>query len=299
MMKIMLIILPDPLGTHVFRFNSAGFGSSIALPNPKYKYDVFPPIFESYAAALLENQGHEVRILDCQSPNIAIEEILKEIEKQKPTIIVSGICLPSYYNDLEIIAKIKATYPAVILVGWGGLCKNSPQEILEQSKLDAILRMVELEEILPDFVKAVEENKIESVAGLSFKKTGKIYHNVDRAFNANLDAIPIPAYHLLGMKKYVALEAHYIRGGSSNKYIQFFSLSASRGCSFNCVYCPYPINYGPWRCRSPEKIVDEIEVLVKKIQQIRFILLEGGLLRTNFTIFLLDVMQWKHRIRYS
>jgi radical SAM superfamily enzyme YgiQ (UPF0313 family) len=80
----------------------------------------------------------------------------------------------------------------------------------------------------------------------------------------NLDAIPIPAYHLLDMKKYVGQESHYIPGGSDNKFIPLFSVSGSRGCAFNCVYCPYPVTYGTWRGRSPEKVVDEIEVLVKK-----------------------------------
>jgi len=263
-MKILLISLPDPPGIHVFRFHSAGFGSSFVMPHPKHRYEVYPPIYETYVAPILENQGHEVRILDCQSPNLEVDEILEEIEKQRSSLIVSRICLPSYYNDLEIMGRIKETFPDVPLVGWGGICKVFPEEVLEESQLDIVLRVVELEEILPEFVKAYEKNKIGNVLGVSFKENGEISNTSNRPFNKNLDAIPIPAYHLLNMKKYVAQEARYIPGGSKDKFIPVFSVSGSRGCSFNCVYCPYPTTYGPWRGRSPDKIVDEIEVLVRK-----------------------------------
>lgn len=148
-MKILLISLPDPAGIHVFRFHSAGFGSSFVMPHPKHRYDVYPPIYEAYVSPILEGQGHEVRILDCQSPNLEAEEILKEIERQSPSLIVSRICLPSYYNDLKIMDRIKEAFPTIFLVGWGGICKVFPEQVLKESKLDAVFRVVELETILP------------------------------------------------------------------------------------------------------------------------------------------------------
>lgn len=263
-MKILLISLPDPAGIHVFRFHSAGFGSSFVMPHPKHRYDVYPPIYEAYVAPILENHGHEVRILDCQSPNLEVEEILQEIEKQSPSLIVARICLPSYYNDLEIMGKVKDTFPSIRLAGWGGICKIFPEQVLKESKLDAVFRMVELETVLPEFVEACEGSGIENVTGISFRKDGEIVHASDRPLNKNLDTLPLPAYHLLDMEKYVAQESRYVQGGSKEKFIPFFSVSGSRGCSFNCIYCPYPVTYGPWRGRSPEKTVDEIEVLVSK-----------------------------------
>jgi anaerobic magnesium-protoporphyrin IX monomethyl ester cyclase len=263
-MKILLISLPDPAGIHVFRFHSAGFGSSFVMPNPKHRYDVYPPIYEGYVAPILEGQGHEVRILDCQSPNLPVEEIFGEIGRQKPSLIVSRICLPSYYDDLKIMGRIKEAFSSIFLVGWGGICKVFPEQVLKESRLDAVFRVVELEMILPEFVSAYEQDGIDGVAGVSCRKNGQIIHASDRPFNKNLDALPIPAYHLLDMKKYVAQESRYVKGGSKDRFVPFFSVSGSRGCSFNCLYCPYPVTYGPWRGRSPEKIVDEIEVLVKQ-----------------------------------
>jgi len=263
-MRVFLVSLPDPPRIHVFRFHAAGFGSSFVMPHPEHRYDVYPPIYEIYAASILENQGYDVRILDCQSPNLEINEICDEIERYDPSMVIGRICLPSYRFDLEMMAEIKRRFPDVPLVGWGGICKALPEEVLKESRLDIVLRVVELETILPELIKAYEGGDLKKTTGVSFKEDGKIFHNPDHPFNRNLDLIPLPAYHLLDMKKYVAQESHYIPGGSNEKFIPFFSVSGSRGCSFNCVYCPYPVTYGPWRGRSPEKVVDEIEVLVRK-----------------------------------
>ena len=127
-MKVLLLSLPDPSGIHVFRFHAAGFGSSFVMPNPEHRYDVYPPIYETYAAAILENQGTEARILDCQSPNLGLTEISEEIARYDPSMIVSRICLPSYHSDLEIMTEIKKTFPDILTVGWGGMCKALPEE---------------------------------------------------------------------------------------------------------------------------------------------------------------------------
>ena len=82
-MRILLISLPDPPGIHVFRFHSAGYGSSFILPHPEFRYDVYPPIYEAYAASVLENLGHETEILDCQSPNLGLEEIIDHVKQHK------------------------------------------------------------------------------------------------------------------------------------------------------------------------------------------------------------------------
>jgi anaerobic magnesium-protoporphyrin IX monomethyl ester cyclase len=263
-MKILLLSLPDPPGIHVFRFHSAGFGSAFTLPHPDHRYDVYPPIYEAYAAAILENLGHKVSILDCQSPNLGLDQILAEIKRVNPQVIVSRICLPSYEHDLKMMSDIKERFPDVFLVGWGGTCKVFPEDVLKKSRLDLLIREVELECALPDVVESIENNKTETVEGISFRDGEKIVHNKNRPFNKDLDVMPLPAYHLLDMKKYVAPEFHYVLGGSKDKFIPFFSVSGSRGCSFNCLYCPYPVTYGPWRGRSAERIADEIEVLVTK-----------------------------------
>jgi anaerobic magnesium-protoporphyrin IX monomethyl ester cyclase len=263
-MKVFFVSLPDPPGIHVFRFHSAGFGSSFVMPHPEHRYDVYPPIYEAYAAAILEKGGHNIRILDCQSPNLSLEQIAEEIRKFDPEIIVSRICLPSYAHDLKMMAQLKERFREVFMVGWGGTCKVFPEDVLEKGHLDLVIREVELECALPDLVIKFEKRSLNQVLGASFRSESGIVHNSDRPFNKNLDVIPLPAYHLLEMSKYVAPENHYVSGGSKDKFVPFFSVSGSRGCSFNCLYCPYPVTYGPWRGRAPEKIVDEIEVLVSK-----------------------------------
>ena len=58
------------------------------------------------------------------------------------------------------------------------------------------------------------------------------------------------------------------RSGLDNAaYLEFGgmgNLQTKRGCPFNCIYCTYPIIEGRRvRLRSPKRICDEIESLVK------------------------------------
>lgn len=261
-MKVLLVNLPDPPGIHVFRFHAAGFGSSFVMPSPDHRFDVYPPIYEAYAARILEDMGHKVSILDCQSPNLDLARICAEIAEGKPDMVVARICLPSYEFDLDFMSKIKENFPDTQLAGWGAVCKFFPDDMLKRSGLDLVIRGVELESPLPRLVTELERNKIEAAEGISFKSTSGFVHNPEHPFNNRLDKIPLPAYHLLDMKKYVAQESRYVLNGSDDKFIPCFSVSGSRGCSFHCVYCPYPVTYGNWRGRAAEKIVDEIDHLV-------------------------------------
>lgn len=139
-----------------------------------------------------------------------------------------------------------------------------PEEALSKSSIDAVIRD-EIEFVILNLVNTVEkEGKFDDVKGISFKASGKIVHVSPLASAGDLDELPLPAFHLLDLRKYQVRESYFFPEGSRNRCINFFTLLGSRGCNFNCSYCPYPITFGRWRGRSPEKVVDEMSVLAEK-----------------------------------
>ena len=46
----------------------------------------------------------------------------------------------------------------------------------------------------------------------------------------------------------------------------------SRGCSYKCTFCSTTKNFQTFRARSPENVLDEIELLVKKygVKEVHF-----------------------------
>jgi len=230
----------------------------------KSRHNIFPPLFDAYAASILEKSGFNVNILDSQAEDMTYMHVLQEVKTKNPDIIISRISLPSFESDVNNISKIKHDFPKIICVGWGSICKVNPEKVLSKSKLDTVITD-ELESTILDLIQSLEKGKgINQVHGISFKIPEKITHNPSRPCEKNLDLLPIPAYHLLKMEKYVARESYFSADGSRHKFVPFFTLLSSRGCNFNCVYCPYPVIFGRWRGMSPERTVDEMELLVKK-----------------------------------
>jgi radical SAM superfamily enzyme YgiQ (UPF0313 family) len=225
---------------------------------------VVPPLFEAYAAALLEKRGFEVDVLDGQVRNFDHSQLLEEVKTRHPHILVSRISLPSYREDLNLLADIKEILPNVISVAWGTLCVIEPQRVLRNSGLNVTIEG-ELEFTVLEVVERFERgDSLRDVKGISFKQNGNIVSNVQRPLAKDLDVLPLPAYHLLDMNKYVIKETRFFPETANEKGIaRFFSVHSSRGCPFNCVYCPYPLAFGRvWRGLSPRRTVDEIEHLV-------------------------------------
>jgi len=233
-MSVLFINLPNPPGIHVNRDYCGGFGSAFRMKE-KARRNVFPPIFDAYAAAVLENEGFEVRILDAQARSLSEAQVLQEVESANPRVVIGRISLPAFDNDVHVFAGIKKNLPNTVLVGWGSVCKVEPDKSLGKSELDVVVRD-ELEFTVSELVrKILNEDDLDAVEGISFKKQGKVVHNRVRPFQKDLDVLPFPASHLLSMDKYVARESYFFADGSKDRYLPFFTLLASRGGALNCL----------------------------------------------------------------
>lgn len=79
----------------------------------------------------------------------------------------------------------------------------------------------------------------------------------------NLDSLPFPDWSLFPLKKYSYRPLL--------KPKPFIPVLSSRGCSFNCPYCPYKSYYGHLRQRSVGSVMEELKYLkinygIKSIQ---------------------------------
>jgi len=69
-MNVLFLNLPDPRGVFVNRDYCGGFGS--AFPRKKgSERAVFPPIFDAYAASILEQEGYSVGIIDAPAIEVS------------------------------------------------------------------------------------------------------------------------------------------------------------------------------------------------------------------------------------
>lgn len=73
----------------------------------------------------------------------------------------------------------------------------------------------------------------------------------------DLDSLPFPKWDIFDVSKFSYVPAI--------KEVPFLPILSSRGCSFECGYCPYKVNY-TWRERSAENVLQEIDYLVNRFR---------------------------------
>ena len=105
------------------------------------------------------------------------------------------------------------------------------------------------------------------VPGLVWHENGVLRHNRPRPVD-DLDALALPAYDLVDFSDYT-IGAH----GMYFKRKPLTTIITSRGCPFHCSFCAKSVLTGDtWRPRSPEGVLDEIELLMHRygIREIHF-----------------------------
>ncbi len=131
---------------------------------------------------------------------------------------------------------------------------------------DTILQLLEV-------LKSGNETGSYKIPGLWYTQNGEVISNPPAPL-FNPDELPLAAWDLLPMDKYRAHNWHCFEHIDQRQ--PYAIIYTSLGCPFNCSYCNIHALYNGKpgiRFRSPEKVVEEIDFLVKnyKVRNIKII----------------------------
>jgi anaerobic magnesium-protoporphyrin IX monomethyl ester cyclase len=238
-------------------FNPSKRSKEILLVFPgKYKAaDPQVPLSILHLASVLLGGGYKVRVFDMRT------EDYRTLSVGKPLFVgISCMSGLQIRYGLEFAKKIRAEEPSLTIV-WGGVHPSLlPDQTAENELVDIVVRG-EGELIVNELADTLASGKaLEEVNGLTFKKDGTI-KSTPEADLIDLDKIPVNLpYDLLQLDKYPALKAGRIH------------IQTSRGCPHRCGFC-YNILYNnhSWRGKTPNRVLDEIEYLLKKFPEAKII----------------------------
>jgi anaerobic magnesium-protoporphyrin IX monomethyl ester cyclase len=257
--KILLINLPSPPCMNVDRDSQGGFG--VARPTNRQTYggrmNVRPPLFLAYAASLLKKHGFETLVYDALNLELDLHQVLSKVKREEPDIIVATVSLPSIYGDVALLKEIKEIRPNTTIIATGAVCTTLPDDVFSGNAVDIAVG-AELEYTLLDLVRTINKGaSTKKIRSIRYKEDGEIFSTGPQSFIENLDKLPFPAYDLLPM--------HIYQRKVGKELVPFFTVLTSRGCPYQCPYCPYPVGYGKeWRARSVKNVVDELKLLAEK-----------------------------------
>ena len=264
----------------------------------KNKRDInpLPPLGIGLLAAVAEKKGYEVKILDClmegweheepshANPDIvrvglSDEQIQAQVREFAPDVV--GVsCMFSIQHKIypKVFAAIKKVDPSIVTIGGGPHVTVCSKEVLADESCDYIISG-EGEESFMAFLDALKgKNDFESVDGLGWKKNEEdLVINPKVKWIEDLDSLPFPAYHLIGLEKYFGLESsHGIRHEE-----RFAPVVTSRGCPAKCTFCSANKMFGyKFRTRTPQNIMEELRFL-KKTYNVKEIMFEDDNVTAN------------------
>jgi len=231
-------------------------------------YSIMPLGAVSLATYLRQKSNHDVRVFDT---SFGFNEEIKKIEKFDPEVIGLTVLLPFIEAAKKMSVYFKKRDKIVV---WGGpVPTNTPEECLEYCDFAV---MGEGELTLVDLLANLKNP--EKVKGIAYMKNNKLKVNSPRDF-IDITELPIPNRDLLSTRD------NYLKAKN-------MSLIVSRGCPYNCSFCQPTLNrlFGKGvRLRSPESIVEEIQMLHRKYG-------------TNYVTFLDDTFtfnkDWLRKLSY-
>ncbi|MEA3420949.1 MAG: radical SAM protein, partial [Acidobacteriota bacterium] len=202
-----------------------------------------PPLGLLYIGAVLENEGHDVRILPTDILKLKWGQIRREIQTFTPDIIGVTSTTENRFLSFKLIKIAKKALPKALTILGGPHASMAAEDCLEHlPELDIVVRG-EGEMTMSELCKTLENDKniesLASVPGISLRINGKIKTNPARLQIQNLDSLPFPAFHLVPFEKY-----NFLFGVPGHDMLPAVNMMTSRGCPFNCNFCATPINWG-------------------------------------------------------
>lgn len=238
---------------------------------------IYFPLWLSYAAGVLDKNGHELKLIDAPAKCLRNKETVKMIEDFNPELIIVDTSTASIISDINFCKEIKESKISAKICLVGTHASACAEEILIEHNdvIDFVARheydytVEELAEKLND------RDSYKTIAGLSYFENGVVIENKDREYIQNLDELPFVSEVY---KKY--LDIHdYFYAHVSYPTVSIFS---SRGCPSRCFYCMYSqVMFGKcYRKRSAKSLYEECVYITKNFPDVREILIDDD----NFAV---------------
>lgn len=230
---------------------------------------VSPNQLYAHWASFVREKGYEdVSVIDGRALEISMDELIERVKAKNPDVVVLGEQLHGY-GGYGVVAhfnqaakRIKAALAKAKIILGGLWYSAMPVETLEDNPAIDFVVMGE-EESFSDLIEAIDKKKnFKDVAGVTSRVDGKIVMGPHKPLLEDLDKLPLPAYDLFPMDKYVG----------HTHWKPFVDMVTSRGCPSACTFCYEWDQYDPrspsdflkWRAKSPQRVMEELDLLHKK-----------------------------------
>ena len=220
------------------------------------KLSTFPPLNLCIVAAMAEQSGWQIQLIDGQIEQLDDSSILQRVIDFNPDLIGLTSTTPFFHNTVDFARMAKKRLNVPIIMGGThvSICREKSFDACDDLDYAVI---GECETTFPLFIKSFAEgDHFPNVPGIMMRKGEDIIYYGDIVPIEDLDKSPLPARHLLRNDKYIL--------GSLKGTKQYTTVQMSRGCPFSCVFCAADLHGKRFRLRSINNVMEELEMIINK-----------------------------------
>ena len=229
-------------------------------PDTKSKYKKYfniriPPLGILYLAAVLEENGVGVEVIDCAAERSIIPGS-RSAWKRPNRSCRHHLTTPLIREALRSAEAVRRVSDAYIVLG-GPHATFMHNEILrENASIDFIVKG-EGEYTVLDLYRTLRTGGgLAAVDGIVYRKGERVVENPDRPPVEDLDTLPYPARHLVPRENYRVFDDN----------LPVATMICSRGCPMQCSFCASSALHGKHvRRRSTGDVVDEIRQIQENL----------------------------------
>jgi len=184
------------------------------------------------------------------------ERFWEHVNNEKPDLIALETKTPVVKRHWQIIRRLKAELPEMVVVLFGDHVTALPEESLLNSRVDFVLTGGDYDFLLTNLVEHLDKNE-PLEPGIFYREDGEILSTGAFRLDHDLDTLPNIDRELTCWKLYG--EHLFIK--SPHTYTM-----AGRDCWYGkCTFCSWTTLYPRYRVRNHERVLDEIGELIARL----------------------------------
>ena len=222
------------------------------------------PVIHAQAATSVRDMGHSVLWDDGNAQLKSYEEWLNDLVAWNPDVIVFESTTPVMKFYWETSRQIKALIPSTAIVMTGYHSMRKPDETLEESPIDVVLRSNNVDFVLKRLVEHMDGNPFWrmscDIEGLTFRISESEIRSTGNFVQVEpLDDTPLIDRDLVQWEKYAYENGNFLQTPGT------YATSVIRDCMFGkCTFCRYTGPDLTFSMMSVQRSLDEYENLILK-----------------------------------
>jgi len=220
------------------------------------------PVIHAQAATSVRNSGHTVLWDDGNAQLKSYKDWLNDLVSWKPDVIVFESTTPVMKFYWSTSRQIKELLPSTTIIMTGYHSMRKPEETLEKSPIDVVLRSNNIDFVLKRLVEHMDGNPFWrmscNIEGLTFRISDSEFRSTGNFVQVEpLDDTPLIDRNLVQWRNYAYENGNFLQTPGT------YATSVIRDCMFGkCTFCRYNGPDLTFSMMSVQRSLDEYESLI-------------------------------------